>query len=67
MGSGEIKDVRDRKLPEKIDPESLRSQEQGGKGKGPNQQTMNESQADFNHSVEIAGESPVDGSYSGSR
>lgn len=61
------KEVADRKLPQKIDRKSLLSQEQGSKGKGLNQQTVNESRADFNHGVEITGESPVDGSYSGQR
>jgi hypothetical protein len=69
IGSGEIKEVRDSKLPQKIDPECLRSQEQGWFGdRGLNKQTMNESLADFNHGVDISGEKPdPKNGYSGSR
>lgn len=52
-GRGQIREVFDRPLPTKLDPECKRSAEQGDKGKGMNEQTLNESLADFNHGVEI--------------
>jgi hypothetical protein len=55
-GRGSFKEVRDRKLPTKIDAECLRSQEQGRHGKGMNEQTMNESLADLNQAPQITEE-----------
>lgn len=55
-GYGTFREVSDRKLSTKPDPERIRSQEEGRKGKGLNKQTMNESLADFNHGVEITEE-----------
>ena len=42
----DIKTVRDRKLPTKLDPECKRSQAEGARGKGMNEMTMNESMMD---------------------
>lgn len=53
-GYGDFHEESDRKLSGKtLDAECARSQEKGRKGKGLNQQTMNESLKDFNHGVEI--------------
>jgi hypothetical protein len=69
IGSGEIKQVRDRKLPEKIDSECLQSAEQGNSGdRGLNRQTMAESMSDLAQGVDITGEKPdPKKGYSGSR
>lgn len=65
----DIKEVRDRKLPQKIDPECLRSAEEGNSGdRGLNRQTMPESMGDLGHGVDITGEKPDSKKgYSGSR
>ncbi len=55
-GRGEFREVKDRKLPTKLDPESRRSQAQGATGRGTNEQTMNESLADLNQAPEITEE-----------
>jgi len=54
IGGANVREVFDRRLPTALEPECKRSQEEGSKGKGLNQQTMNESLADFNHGVEIS-------------
>lgn len=55
-GRGLFTVVTDRKLPTKIDPECVRSQEQGRHGRGMNEKTMNESLADFNQAPQITEE-----------
>ena len=69
IGSGDPKEVRDRVVPYKIDPECLRSGEEGRSGdRGLNPQTMNESLGDLNQGVDITGEKPdPKKGYSGSR
>ena len=64
-----IKEVRDRKLPQKMDAESVLSAEQGNSGdRGLNSQTMPESGADLGRGVDITGETPdPKKGYSGSR
>ena len=52
-GRGQIREVFDRPLPTKLDPECTRSAEEGGRGKGLTKQSMNESLADFGHAPEI--------------
>lgn len=53
IGSGQPKQVADRKLPTKLDPECTRSAKRGTQGKGLNDQTMNESLADMGQAPKI--------------
>lgn len=55
IGSGEIKEVADRKLPTKLDPERKRSAAEGQKGIGPNEQCFCDDQEDFAMGVDTEG------------
>jgi len=52
-GGTNVREVSDRKVPTRLDPECTRSYEQGRVGKGLNKQTFNESMADLNQGVDI--------------
>lgn len=49
-----VKQITDRKLPTKLDPQSLESAQRGQVGKGLSEKTLNESLADFGHNVDIS-------------
>jgi len=53
-GGTDVREVFDRKLPTKLDPEYVRSQEQGRKGIGLNELSMNDSMKEhLNQGVDI--------------